>query len=100
MRRAWPAENAERQFRLEDSKKATAALYALAQLRLEKKADPDPKGLLDRFEDSAQYKGYAAFKKASDPVLAFFGLMDAGRTTSSRPRPVSSPPTSRPPASG
>ncbi|MEU5867043.1 hypothetical protein ABZ815_38120 [Nonomuraea sp. NPDC047529] len=63
---------------LRDGDKATAPLYALAQLKLEKKADPDPKGLLDRFRHSAQYKGYAAFKGATDPVLAFLGLLDGG----------------------
>ncbi|MFG1710835.1 hypothetical protein ACFLIM_47510 [Nonomuraea sp. M3C6] len=76
----WPdaAETSERQLRLEDSKKATAALYALAQLKLEKKADPDPKGLLERFRNSTPYGVYSAIKGATDPVLAVFSLMDAG----------------------
>jgi hypothetical protein len=63
---------------LEASDKATAPLYLLAQLRLEKKADPDPKGLLEHFRNSTGYKIYGGFKGLSDPVLAFFGLMDAG----------------------
>ncbi|MFI9593807.1 hypothetical protein [Nonomuraea sp. NPDC052265] len=62
----------------ENGDKATAPLALLRQLKLEKKADPDPKGLLDRFERTAQYKGYAAFKGATDPVLAFLGLLDGG----------------------
>jgi uncharacterized protein YukE len=75
----WPdaAENSERRLRLEDSKKATAALYFLAQLKLEKKADPDPKGLLARFLSNT-YSVYKWFKTASDPELAFLSLLDAG----------------------
>ncbi|KAB8183588.1 hypothetical protein FH608_048930 [Nonomuraea phyllanthi] len=63
---------------LGDNKQASAPLALLGQLKLEKKADPDPKGLWERFLHSSPYHVYTDIKNATDPVLAVYSLMEAG----------------------